>query len=241
MRRDTQRLRELGYDVQSRPGPGAGYHLRPGTKIPPLLLSADEVATIITSLLVLETWSPDDPTASVARSKLEQTLPPALRRRAAATAISTQILQEPPAPVDWALASVSTTPISPGGSPRVWWSRTGTSYGTGSGTSSASTSTEEIGACSGWIGCSRPAFFQARIRPGSSRSRRSRAGWPATSAGSAHHLMKPRIAEQPVAMLRNHLSHIPDARRFQPRSHESAESASLAATDGTQEKGERHD
>ncbi|MFJ4998664.1 helix-turn-helix transcriptional regulator [Microbacterium sp. NPDC088619] len=114
VRRDAQRLRELGYDVQSRPGPGAGYRLRPGTKIPPLLLSADEVATIITSLLVLETWTPDDPSASVARSKLEQTLPPALRRRAAATAISTQILHEPPAPVDWALVGVLSDAVAQG-------------------------------------------------------------------------------------------------------------------------------
>lgn len=114
VRRDAQRLRELGYDVQSRPGPGAGYQLRPGTKIPPLLLSADEVATIITSLLVLETWAPDDPSASVARSKLEQTLPPTLRRRAAATAISTQILQESPAPVNWALVGSLSDAVAQG-------------------------------------------------------------------------------------------------------------------------------
>lgn len=114
VRRDAQRLRELGYDVQSRPGPGAGYQLRPGTKIPPLLLSPDEVATIITSLLVLETWTPDDPSASVARAKLEQTLPPALRRRAVATAISTQILHEPPAPVDWALVGTLSDAVAQG-------------------------------------------------------------------------------------------------------------------------------
>lgn len=115
VRRDVQRLRDLGYDVQSRPGPGAGYHLRPGTKIPPLLLTADEVATIITSLLVLETWTPDDPSAALARSKLEQTLPPALRRRAVATAISTQILHEPPAPVDWALVGTLSDAVAQGG------------------------------------------------------------------------------------------------------------------------------
>lgn len=103
VRRDAQRLRDLGYDVRSRPGPGAAYRLHPNTKIPPLLLDADEVATIITGLLVLETWTPGDPSASVARAKLEQTLPPALRRRAAATALSTQILQTDPAPVDFTL------------------------------------------------------------------------------------------------------------------------------------------
>ncbi len=114
VRRDAQRLRELGYDVQSRPGPGAGYRLRPGTKIPPLLLSADEVATIITSLLVLETWTPDDPSASLARSKLAQTLPPSLRRRAEATAISTQIMHEPPASVDWAVVGILSDAVAQG-------------------------------------------------------------------------------------------------------------------------------
>lgn len=102
VRRDAQRLRDLGYDVRSRPGPGAAYRLRPGTRIPPLLLDADDVTTIITGLLVLEAWSPEDPAAAVARGKIEQVLPPGLRRRAAATALSTQILRAEPAPAEWA-------------------------------------------------------------------------------------------------------------------------------------------
>lgn len=102
VRRDAQRLRDLGYDVLSRPGPGAAYRLRPGTRIPPLLLDADDVTTIITGLLVLEAWSPEDPAAAVARGKIEQVLPPGLRRRAAATALSTQILRAEPAPAEWA-------------------------------------------------------------------------------------------------------------------------------------------
>lgn len=113
-RRDAQRLRELGYDVRSRPGPGAAYRLHPGTKIPPLLLDADEITTIITGLLVLETWAPGDPAASVARTKLEQTLPPALRRRAAATALSTQILQTETAAVDFGLVGTLSDAVAQG-------------------------------------------------------------------------------------------------------------------------------
>ena len=101
VRRDAQRLRDLGYDVRSRPGPGAAYRLRPGTRIPPLLLDADDVTTIITGLLVLEAWSPEDPAAAVARGKIEQVLPPGLRRRAAATALSTQILRAESVPAEW--------------------------------------------------------------------------------------------------------------------------------------------
>ena len=114
VRRDAQRLRDLGYDVHSRPGPGAAYRLRPGTRIPPLLLDADEVTTIITALLVLETGDPDDPAPAVARAKLEQTLPPALRRRAAATALSTQILQPETAAVDWALVGTLADAVAQG-------------------------------------------------------------------------------------------------------------------------------
>ncbi|MEW2462304.1 WYL domain-containing protein [Microbacterium sp. NPDC047426] len=114
VRRDAQRLRDLGYDVRSRPGPGAAYRLRPGTRIPPLLLDADEVTTIITALLVLETGDPADPAPAVARAKLEQTLPPALRRRAAATALSTQILQPETAAVDWALVGTLADAVAQG-------------------------------------------------------------------------------------------------------------------------------
>lgn len=117
VRRDAQRLRELGYDVRSRPGPGATYRLHPGTRIPPLLLDADEVSTIITSLLVLEAWTPQDPTPGIARAKLEQTLPPALRRRAAATALSTLILHSGPSPVDFALVGLLSDAVS--GSARI--------------------------------------------------------------------------------------------------------------------------
>lgn len=114
VRRDMQRLRDLGYDVHSRPGPGAVYRLRPGTRIPPLLLDADDVTAIITGLLVLEAWSPEDPAAAVARGKIEQVLPPGLRRRAAATALSTQILRAEPAPAAWAAVGTLADAVAQG-------------------------------------------------------------------------------------------------------------------------------
>lgn len=91
VRRDVARLRQLGYDIAANPGPGGAYRLMPGTKIPPLLLDADEVCTLVTGLLVLEAEATDD-TAATVRTKLEQLLPPSLRRRAVATAASTQVL-----------------------------------------------------------------------------------------------------------------------------------------------------
>jgi predicted DNA-binding transcriptional regulator YafY len=114
VRRDAMRLRGMGYDITSRPGPGAAYALRPSMRIPPLLLGADEVSTIITSLLILEAWLPDDATAATARTKLEQVLPGSLRRRAAAVALSTQVLREAPAPVDWELVGTIADSVATG-------------------------------------------------------------------------------------------------------------------------------
>lgn len=114
VRRDAMRLRDMGYEVRSRPGPGAAYALRPSMKIPPLLLTADEVATITTSLLVLEAWSPDDATAATARAKLERVLPKRLQQRAAAVALSTQVLREPPASVDWHLVGTIADTVATG-------------------------------------------------------------------------------------------------------------------------------
>jgi predicted DNA-binding transcriptional regulator YafY len=114
VRRDAMRLRGMGYDVSSRPGPGAVYALRPTMKIPPLLLSADEVSTIITSLLVLDAWLPDDATAATARTKLEQVLPGSLQRRARAVALSTQVLRQSPASVDWQLIGTIADAVATG-------------------------------------------------------------------------------------------------------------------------------
>lgn len=114
VRRDAKRLRGMGYDVTSRPGPGAAYSLRPSMTIPPLLLSADEVSTIITSLLILEAGLPDDATAATARAKLEQVLPGSLQRRAGAVALSTQVLREAPASVDWELVGTIADSVGTG-------------------------------------------------------------------------------------------------------------------------------
>ncbi|MEV4576730.1 HTH domain-containing protein [Nonomuraea jabiensis] len=106
VRRDAQRLRELGYDVRARPGPGSRYQLHPGVKIPPLLFTEDEISVIIAGLRVLEAWVPDDPATSAALLKLDQVLPRRLRRRAAATALVTEVLQQPAAVITAATIGV---------------------------------------------------------------------------------------------------------------------------------------
>lgn len=113
VRRDIGRLRSLGYDIRSAPGPGGAYRLVPGIKIPPLLLDADEVCSLVTGLLVMEAAGPDTTTAAV-RTKLEQLLPPALRRRAAATALATQVITPTTGPADWQLLGVLAEAVARG-------------------------------------------------------------------------------------------------------------------------------
>src|SRR6185436_253519 len=50
IRRDVERLRQLGYPVDSLTGPAGGYRLRAGTEIPPLLLNDDEAIAIAVGL-----------------------------------------------------------------------------------------------------------------------------------------------------------------------------------------------
>ena len=50
IRRDVERLRELGYPVESLTGPAGGYTLRAGTAMPPLLLDEEEAIAIAVGL-----------------------------------------------------------------------------------------------------------------------------------------------------------------------------------------------
>src|SRR4051795_3086536 len=50
IRRDVDRLRALGYPVESLTGPAGGYTLRAGTAMPPLLLDDEEAIAIAVGL-----------------------------------------------------------------------------------------------------------------------------------------------------------------------------------------------
>jgi len=86
LRRDVDRLRELGYPVQARPGVDGGYELAPGAALPPLVLDDDE-AVALTVGLQAAAQSPVAGTAEAsvrALAKIVQVLPTRLRRRAEA-------------------------------------------------------------------------------------------------------------------------------------------------------------
>jgi predicted DNA-binding transcriptional regulator YafY len=86
VRRDVERLRSLGYPVQSLTGPAGGYRLRAGTAMPPLLLDEEEAIAIAVGLRTAARASVTgiEETSIRALVKLEQVLPAHLRRRVAA-------------------------------------------------------------------------------------------------------------------------------------------------------------
>ena len=98
IRRDVERLSDLGYPVDAVSGPAGGYRLHAGTAMPPLLLDDDEAIAIAVGLRTAAGASVTgiEETSIRALVKLEQVLPERLRRRV------------------HALQSVTATPASPG-------------------------------------------------------------------------------------------------------------------------------
>src|SRR4051812_23197238 len=95
IRRDVDRLRELGYPVESIPGRAGGYRLAAGTAMPPLLLDDDEAIAIAVGLRTAAGASVAgiEETSLRALVKLEQVLPSHLRRRVRALQDATSTLQ----------------------------------------------------------------------------------------------------------------------------------------------------
>jgi predicted DNA-binding transcriptional regulator YafY len=95
VRRDVDRLRELGYPVESLTGPAGGYRLAAGTALPPLLLDDDEAIAIAVGLRTAARASVTgiEETSVRALVKLEQVLPSHLRRRVQALGAATTTLE----------------------------------------------------------------------------------------------------------------------------------------------------
>src|ERR1700730_1459504 len=94
IRRDMDRLRRLGYPVESLSGPAGGYRLRAGSAMPPLLLDDEEAIAIAVGLRTAAGASVTgiEETAVRALVKLEQVLPAHLRRRVRALGSVTSTL-----------------------------------------------------------------------------------------------------------------------------------------------------
>lgn len=83
LRRDIERLRSLGYSVRATTGPAGGYRLEPVADIPPLLLDEEEAIAIAVGLRTAAggTITGIEETSVRALAKLEQVLPPRVRRQ----------------------------------------------------------------------------------------------------------------------------------------------------------------
>ncbi|MCF3120097.1 YafY family transcriptional regulator [Streptomyces arenae] len=98
VRRDVDRLRELGYPVNASPGTGGGYQLGAGAELPPLLLDDDEAVAVAVGLRTAAGQGVEGIGESSVRAltKLEQVLPGRLRRRVGAlNAFTVPMLRTP--------------------------------------------------------------------------------------------------------------------------------------------------
>ena len=83
VRRDVDRLRELGYPVEAEPGRHGGYRLGRGGRLPPLLLNDDEAVAVAIGLrsAVDGTVAGLEEHVVSTLAKLEHLLPAHLARR----------------------------------------------------------------------------------------------------------------------------------------------------------------
>lgn len=102
VRRDIDRLRELGYPVVAVKGPDGGYRLEAGTGVPPLLFDDDQ-AVAVTVALQLAAGSGADiaDAATRALATMRQVMPSRLRHRI--DAVQVTVVDRSPKKVDSAV------------------------------------------------------------------------------------------------------------------------------------------
>lgn len=105
LRRDVDRLRELGYPVEARRGTEGGYQLAAGAAMPPLLLDDEEAIALVVGLHSATQGAVTGLAEASARAlaKLSQVMPVALRHRVEALAAVA-------VPAPWDHSSVAVDP-----------------------------------------------------------------------------------------------------------------------------------
>jgi predicted DNA-binding transcriptional regulator YafY len=83
VRRYATRLQELGIPVEAERGRAGGYRLRPGYRMPPLMLTDDEATAVVLGLVAAERYGlvTAEPAVAGALAKIERVLPVPLRER----------------------------------------------------------------------------------------------------------------------------------------------------------------
>ena len=103
VRRDVERLRDLGYPVHASTGHGGGYQLGAGAALPPLLLDSDEAVAMAVCLRLAAGGSVAGVGEAALRAltKLDQVMPSRLRSQVAAVHDATVTLtRDTESPVD---------------------------------------------------------------------------------------------------------------------------------------------
>ena len=85
LRRDVDRLRELGYPIQGQRGVSGGYQLAAGTALPPLVVDDEEAVALALGLQSAAQSAVEGIAESSVRAlaKVVQVMPARLRRRVA--------------------------------------------------------------------------------------------------------------------------------------------------------------
>jgi predicted DNA-binding transcriptional regulator YafY len=97
VRRDIDRLRELGYPVNATTGSFGGYRLGAGAELPPLLLDDNEAVAVAAALRTSPVTGLEEVSLR-ALIKLEQVLPSRLRHRVSALQHIESVPRDSPAP-----------------------------------------------------------------------------------------------------------------------------------------------
>ncbi|GLZ16333.1 DeoR family transcriptional regulator [Actinomadura sp. NBRC 104425] len=99
LRRDIDRLRELGYPVEAQRGVDGGYQLAAGAALPPLMIDDEEAVALAVGLQTAAQGAVEGIAESSVRvlAKVVQVMPPRLRRRVEALRAMTVPLGNGPA------------------------------------------------------------------------------------------------------------------------------------------------
>jgi predicted DNA-binding transcriptional regulator YafY len=83
VRRYVTALQELGIPIEGQRGVGGGYRIRPGYRLPPLMLSDDETVAVVLGLIAARRLGLESEAESVdgALTKIHRVLPSTLRRQ----------------------------------------------------------------------------------------------------------------------------------------------------------------
>ena len=82
VRRDIDRLRDIGYPIRAARGPDGGYQLAAGTQLPPLLFDDDQAVALAVALrTAVVTGAGIEDAAARALATMRQVLPTRLRAR----------------------------------------------------------------------------------------------------------------------------------------------------------------